>query len=555
MDERLKEVLDRFAEDASTGLKALRGLLSEDRLAFRAAALGALRERLDTPGHEALARLLAEKDLLAEALCDPAVFTKQRAIEIARVAVQAQPLLDSKLARHLPDLEPRRAEHVLAILDVIAEGSRIAPMLRYLARHTDPRLRSKAALLVGRANRKPEWLEQQMREADPRVRANAIEALWNVGAPGVKSQFHLAVDDPHLRVSSNALVGLYKLGDISCLPRLREQASHPSAPQRASAAWAMGETGDPRFLPVLREMNPDPADKVSRNITRALERIELAQAQRHGRLTVVLLHREVRADGSVLLEAAIAPEEGDLVDLQPTQFILWEGSHAVDAYSLTPRARSHVLVLGFALCGGTDLADAELEAARSAVLACLERKRPSDSWTIVRHMDESIRYIPDKIVLRKLLQAAAATGFQSAGKTDVLSKLAERAGVVRGDHHLIVLAGPQGIPSGILPTGQPDPAQIVAAARQHKCAIHSIVLGTPAGLHAVEGLAAQTGGMALRAATSADFAEIYRQTCCGLLNRYELCYRPADDAQPVRVEVCTDQSRGELLLDSTEPRP
>ena len=178
MDERLKEVLDRFAEDASAGLKALLGLLSEDRPAFHASALVALRARMDAPGDEALARLLAEKDLLTEALCDPAVFTKDRAIEIARIAVLAQPILDSKLAHQLPDLEPERAEHVLAILDVIAEGSRVAPMLRYLARDSNPRLRSKAALLVGRANRKPEWLEQQMREADPRMRAYTFRATY-----------------------------------------------------------------------------------------------------------------------------------------------------------------------------------------------------------------------------------------------------------------------------------------------------------------------------------------------------------------------------------------
>jgi hypothetical protein len=549
MDERLKEVLDRFAEDASTGLKALLGLLSEDRPAFHAAALVALRARMDAPGDEALARLLAEKDLLTEALCDPAVFTKDRAIEIARVAVLAQPILDSKLAHQLPDLEPERAEHVLAILDVIAEGSRVAPMLRYLARDSNPRLRSKAALLVGRANRKPEWLEQQMRDADPRMRANAIEALWTVDAPAVRVQLCLAMDDPYLRVSSNALVGLYKLGDLSCIPRLRQQASHPSSPQRASAAWAMGETGDPRFLPTLREMNPDPVDKVARNITRAIERIDLAQGQRQGRLTVHLLHREVQSDGSVRLEIAIAPQEGDLIDLQPTEFILWEGPRAVEADSITHRARSHALVLGFALCGGVDLADADLEEARSAVLACLERKRPSDSWTIVRHIDELIRYLPDKIALRKILQAAPATRFQSAGKTDVLSKLAERAGVVRGDHHVIVLAGQQGIPGGILPNGQPDPDQIVAAARQHKCAIHTIVLGGSEGAHAIEGLASQTGGMKLRAGSSGELEDIYRQVCCGLLNRYELSYRPADSALPVRVEVCASQSRGELLLD------
>lgn len=549
MDERLKRVLDGFSDDPQAGLQSLRNLLSEDRQAFYTAALGTLREQTDTPAHHALARLLAEKDLLTEALCDPALFPREQAIEIARVAAQTVPILDTKLARRLPDLDASNAERVLAILDVIAEGPRVAPMLRYLLRDANPRLRSKAALLVGRANRNPDWLEQQMREAEPRVRANAIQALWGVNAPGVRSQFCLAVNDANLRVAVNALVGLYKLGDISCLAWLRELASRPGAPERASAAWAMGETGDPRFLPVLHEMNPEPADKVAPTITRALERIGLAQTKRRGGLTLELTRREIQAEGSVRLETAIAGEGWDLIDLKATQVIIWEGLRAVDQYSLRPPDRTTALVLGFAMCGGADVADADVEAARAAVLGCLERKRTGDSWAIVRHVDEVVRYTNDKIALKKLLQAEASTSFRSSSKMDLLSKLAERASVVRGDRHIIVLAGPKAIPAGILPIGQPDPAQILTAARQHKCVIHTVVLGPPAGPHPLDDLAVKTGGMTLRTADSSGLPALYQQACCGLLNRYDICYqRPSDSPGPLRIGVFTDQSAGELSL-------
>ena len=433
MSERLKDILSRFDEDARGGQQA-----------FCTAAISSLRERCDTPGHEALARVLVEKDLLTEALCDPVVFSTVRAIEIARAANQAPFLLDAALARRLPDLEAHKAEHVLTILDAIAEGSRIVPMLRYLLRDSNPRLRSKASLLVGRAIRNPEWLGQQMRDAEPRVRANAIQALWGIDLPGIKSQFYLAVNDSHVRVSVNALVGLYKLGDPSCLHRLRQLAAHAGGRERASAAWAMGETGDPRFLPVLREMNPEPGDRVASNITRAIERIERARAERRDRLIIRLVRREGLRDGKVCLETAISGAGWEPINLKSTQFVVWEGPRAVDNYSIRAHDRNHALVIGFALCGGIDLSDAELEAARSAVLACLEHKRSADSWAGVRHVDETVRFTADKTALKAALRTTEVKGFGPLSKTDVLSRLADRAAAVRGDRHLIVLAGPKG---------------------------------------------------------------------------------------------------------------
>jgi HEAT repeat protein len=555
MEERLQEILVRFGEDPKVALQALRGLHSDDREAFRLASLALLRERYDAPEHRVLARLLAERDQLAEALCDPATFPRDRAIEIAREAMRAQPLLDARLAGRLPDLEPRQAEHVLAILDAIAEGPRVVPMIRYLLRHTDARLRSKATLLIGRAIKNPEWLEQQLREPNPRVRANAVEAFWGVERPGVQGLLQVAARDPNLRVAVNALVGLYRLGDPACLARLRELASCQGAPQRASAAWAMGVTGDPRFLSLLRNMNPEPPDQVGHQICRACERIEQAQAKRSGRLYPLLGSIESSPENDVRLDIAIAGHDWELLDLKSTQFIVWQGTEAVETFTVRPPDRQHALALGFALCGGIDVSDADLDAALDAVQSCLAHKRPNDSWAFARHFDQPVRFTTDRAALKASLRVVDASPSGSPTKTDLLTRLAERATAVRGDRHLVALAGPKGFPAGILPIGQPDPDQILAALRAHKCVLHAVLLGRAASPHPVAELAAKTGGFCLQASSPADQPDLYRQLACGLLNRYQICFRPAAPAGPLRLQVFSDQALGEVLVPDTEPRP
>ncbi len=215
----------------------------------------------------------ANRESLVEALSDPALFTRERAIEIARQAAAAEPLLDVKLARRLAKLDADAAEHVLAILEAISDGSRIAVILGIVSRHPNPRLRSKAALLAGRYNKLPQWLESQLQAPDARVRANAVEALWGVEARGIGAALRHALQDPSPRVVANALVAFHRLGDASILPEMFTMARSPKPADRAAAAWAMGESGDRLFLPILKELSADPVQKVARMASRAIKRM------------------------------------------------------------------------------------------------------------------------------------------------------------------------------------------------------------------------------------------------------------------------------------------
>ncbi len=547
MRERLRAVLDSFPGDPKAGLQALRALLAEDREQFRPAALESLiQEASDSPANQALVRVMAERGLLEEVLCNPALLTRERAIEIARLGMQAEPLLDAKLARRLQDLAGEPAERVLAILDAVGAGARITSILRSVVRQPDRRLRSKATLLVGRANRNPQWLEQQMREADPRVRANAVEALWGVNSEEVRSIFLRAAFDPDPRVAVNALVGLHRLGDPACFAGFARLARRAAARDRASAAWGMGETRDPRFLPLLGSMDPEPPEGVGRNIARAVERIEAART-RPQRFTIRLLRREGRDGGWRRAQVAVVGQPWEPIHLAPTQFVLWADEQPVENYDVRRQEQDRALIVGFVLCSGLDLSEPDTDAARTALLSCLDHKRPADLWAPIRHFDEPIRFATDRPALRKALQPGDRSPQAGSARQDVLTRTLERAAVLRGDRHLVVLAGPQGLPAGISPLGPVDAAHIAAAAQQAKCAVHGLVLGQPAPGHPLAELSQQTGGMLLESPAS-QLTEALQQLLTGLLNRYEIQWSAPASPASLRIEIFSESGRGEITL-------
>jgi len=55
----------------------------------------------------------------------------------------------------------------------------ILPLIVRLTDHPDAKVRSKAALLVGRGKPELGWVRSQLAQQDARVRANAVEALWD----------------------------------------------------------------------------------------------------------------------------------------------------------------------------------------------------------------------------------------------------------------------------------------------------------------------------------------------------------------------------------------
>jgi HEAT repeat protein len=75
---------------------------------------------------------------------------------------------------------------------------------------------------------------------DPRVRANAVQALEFLRDPKSTSLVHLSLNDPHPRVVSNAIKALWGWGELR-VRRLLGKMLQGTAGQRLAACHALGE--------------------------------------------------------------------------------------------------------------------------------------------------------------------------------------------------------------------------------------------------------------------------------------------------------------------------
>jgi hypothetical protein len=165
----------------------------------------------------------------------------------------------------LPELE--RIVHVcqsLGISDILLSW------LRTLTSHPDEYVRSRAAkaLCILRPNLVA--IERQLKSSDPRVRANAIEALWAIDHPDAARLFKSVLRDSSHRVVINALIGLYRMKTPGALNMLIECGNSTSVMMRRAAVWGMTKIADVECVPVLRKLAVDPMAEVSEKAIAAL---------------------------------------------------------------------------------------------------------------------------------------------------------------------------------------------------------------------------------------------------------------------------------------------
>src|SRR5260221_1298871 len=259
MPEQLRQAMEECAEDPAGGERRLRALMERGGNRFVQASLGLVETDRDSPGYPLLMTLLARSDQIVNRLCDPEAFSKEASIDLARKLVLFAPKLDTRLVRLLPGRDRALTdpadcatiERVLELLEVVSFCARIVPPLARLLGDPNPRLRAKAALLLGRRVQNSRLIEICLQQEDPRVRANAIESLWSGANASSTGVLRSAAKDTTNRVVGNALWGLYQLQDRSAASLIIAMGADPRPSFRASAAWTMGQTADPRFLPSL----------------------------------------------------------------------------------------------------------------------------------------------------------------------------------------------------------------------------------------------------------------------------------------------------------------
>jgi len=267
----LDDCIAGFASNPAGATNAIRQIHSSDPSGFVLAALQMLTSAEErSPGMQYVAGLMFSGNVLIDALIDKRILGLEAATALARHLAAAEPLLDARLvsrilakaAGDIRAVEVDTALRVLGLAGAISDCSRLSSYLVQLMRHPSSHVRSKATLLLGRANLNLSRVKGFLASDDVRVRANAVESLWGFRSDEVLGVLRDARKDSHGRVAINALVGLCKAGDRDAYDRLKRMAGSTTAAIRAGAAWAMGELGNQEFDPLLADLEQDADGKI-----------------------------------------------------------------------------------------------------------------------------------------------------------------------------------------------------------------------------------------------------------------------------------------------------
>ena len=201
-----------------------------------------------------------------ELLLDPEFLTLQQATQVVRLLRDTNLALASSLQKQLMSgqiaLDPERLDRAIQILPAVMDPGVLIPWLRNLAQVGDPHVRSKAAKAICVMRPNLMMIERQLKSEEPRVRANALEALWEVKGVEAVRLFNECLTDSSHRVVVNALIGLQRNGVANAFNKLIALGDHASPVVRRAAIWGMGFLKDKRAVPCLCKLLEDAEEEV-----------------------------------------------------------------------------------------------------------------------------------------------------------------------------------------------------------------------------------------------------------------------------------------------------
>lgn len=392
--------LRSYSRSPAIAAKEIRAILEEDKEQFYACAFRLIRQFDDSAGARYLAGLMLERGLMLRAFCDPAL-PEQRVRGVIQALLAEDAGNDMVLVKAIVEQalsqqtsgSLRALVRVLNILEKLTDARRVVPRLLPLLRHPDLRLRSKVVRIVGCCGKNKQWVVRQLADADPRIRANAVEALW--GAEDLESRdlLRTVTQDENNRVAGNAFLGLYRAGDSSAISGLLKMAGKAAPLSCATAAWVMGESGDARFRDALKALSGSDDSMVRKRASESLQALEAEAAKPE-----LGLPWRMAALGSLDPESDV-PESDDQIGkrvrvaiqcadgsepprILPTRFWVLEDKEPVLDYRVEETEVPDTLALAFLIPMASDGAEIPII---SGALRALVWKRPRDVWAAVHY--------------------------------------------------------------------------------------------------------------------------------------------------------------------------
>jgi len=268
-------------------LEDFRALLSRDNPEILLLLLDYLKDRADPDILPELSPLLAHPDERVNRAAIEAVFQLSRRHLLARYGdlgphareeiIKLLNRLDESFVESLfgdiSRLSSQEKVHLVNILEILGQESKIQSTLLRLSKEPDQRVRAtvaRALQIFSEAKQRLELTREFLQDEDTRVRANAIDALDIVDDQNVLDRLTELTRSSNSRERANAIKKLWEQGyrdfEISLVRMLHE----PDEWTRASAVWVLGEIEAPHLQELIDESLKDPSPVVRENAVRAV---------------------------------------------------------------------------------------------------------------------------------------------------------------------------------------------------------------------------------------------------------------------------------------------
>jgi hypothetical protein len=358
MQTKLQELMVEFQTNPFAISRTLRELRNANIDQFPQWALQILARSNESSATRFLATLVPLSDDVLECIANPALFEEVQARRILRALRAVDPQTETKLLRQITAspgkvLPPAITDRILDLVDNVSDGPRLVPVLMQIYRTANPHLRARLARSIGKHHRNKDWLDDRMRDPDPRVRANAVEANWGHSDEQALNLFSRALRDPHHRVIGNGAVGFYLAADVRSLTVLSDLLSNEEAIFRSAGVWAAGQLCDARFYPRVAGLSDDTDIGVRRGVVVALAKLK-RQLDARTEMPKLKL-RLMKATRTPISDPGGDPEnlvfqnhlflevknasDAPIAGLKPLQFSIYENDAVILDYSVQERTK------------------------------------------------------------------------------------------------------------------------------------------------------------------------------------------------------------------------
>jgi hypothetical protein len=267
----------------------------------------------DTHKYRIVQRWIKESQMTKEyvriILSAPTDTGKKIARELSRI--------DSRLANELAEIARRSpsAQHCLDILDILStlvEPDNSPASLVNLMKHSDSKVRSKSATIIGSCSKNVLLFKRLLSDPDERVRANAIETMAKLDWEAVQNVVMPYLADEIPRIRANAAKVIYEHGNRHGLETLMDMLDSSDSKMRVSGLWTVGKVREITASDRLQKLVNDASEEedVLRHASAAFEEINRLAVHLDGQITE-LAHQLNRFK-----------EEEDIESTEPVFYVL-----------------------------------------------------------------------------------------------------------------------------------------------------------------------------------------------------------------------------------------